>query len=272
MSTWNATRTIQACREACGGAGYLAENRLPSLKADTDVFTTFEGDNTVLMQLVAKTLLTNFQTEFGDLDTIATVRFVAEQVVEQVVERTGARALVQRLVDAVPGVDEEASLFDRDYQRSLLHWREKHVLEGVARRLRKGMSEGADAFDVFNSVQDHVLLVAHAHIEARILDAFVDAVDQIEESSTKALLSRLCDLHALSVMERERAWFLEHGRFTPIRSKSVISAVNEVCRQLRPYAEPLVDSFGIPTEMLAAPIALGEEAERQQVKARNDGM
>ena len=28
-------RTIQACREACGGAGYLAENRLPALKADT---------------------------------------------------------------------------------------------------------------------------------------------------------------------------------------------------------------------------------------------
>src|SRR6185312_4711720 len=52
--TWHATRTIQMCREACGGAGYLAENRLPSLKADTDVFTTFEGDNTVLLQLVAK--------------------------------------------------------------------------------------------------------------------------------------------------------------------------------------------------------------------------
>lgn len=48
--TWHASRTIQMCREACGGAGYLAENRLPSLKADTDVFTTFEGDNTVLLQ------------------------------------------------------------------------------------------------------------------------------------------------------------------------------------------------------------------------------
>ncbi|MET0863761.1 MAG: acyl-CoA dehydrogenase family protein, partial [Nakamurella sp.] len=45
-NTWHATRTIQLCREACGGAGYLAENRLPALKADTDVFTTFEGDNT----------------------------------------------------------------------------------------------------------------------------------------------------------------------------------------------------------------------------------
>ncbi|MEQ9568243.1 MAG: acyl-CoA dehydrogenase family protein, partial [Pseudomonadales bacterium] len=52
-ATWNTTHTLQECREACGGKGYLSENRLDRLKNDTDVFTTFEGDNTVLMQLVA---------------------------------------------------------------------------------------------------------------------------------------------------------------------------------------------------------------------------
>src|SRR6478735_164327 len=54
VATWHATDTIQACREACGGAGYLKANRLAALRADTDVFTTFEGDNTVLLQLCAK--------------------------------------------------------------------------------------------------------------------------------------------------------------------------------------------------------------------------
>ncbi len=38
--------------------GLLAENRLTALRADIDVFTTFEGDNHVLTQLVAKELLT----------------------------------------------------------------------------------------------------------------------------------------------------------------------------------------------------------------------
>ncbi|MDQ4117777.1 MAG: acyl-CoA dehydrogenase family protein, partial [Actinomycetota bacterium] len=60
VATWHATHTIQTCREACGGAGYLAENQLPALKADTDVFTTFEGDNTVLLQLLAKELLSDY--------------------------------------------------------------------------------------------------------------------------------------------------------------------------------------------------------------------
>src|SRR4051794_6874598 len=122
-STWHATHAIQTCREACGGAGYLSVNRLPQLKADTDVFTTFEGDNTVLLQLVAKTLLTNYQAEFGELDTIGMARFFADQVVETVIERTAARAIVQRLIDAVPGRDEDVSLLDRGWQLSLFEWR-----------------------------------------------------------------------------------------------------------------------------------------------------
>src|SRR5256714_415210 len=71
VSTWHSTQTIQTCREACGGAGYLSVNRLTELRADTDIFTTFEGDNTVLLQLVAKGLLTNFRDEFGSMDTVA---------------------------------------------------------------------------------------------------------------------------------------------------------------------------------------------------------
>ena len=77
LGTWHASRTIQECREACGGAGYLSVNRFDALRADTDVFTTFEGDNTILMQLVAKGLLTDYKDSFEDLDQIGLVRFVA---------------------------------------------------------------------------------------------------------------------------------------------------------------------------------------------------
>ena len=52
-ASWHATQTIQTCRECCGGAGYMSVNRFAALKADTDIFTTFEGDNTVLMLLLA---------------------------------------------------------------------------------------------------------------------------------------------------------------------------------------------------------------------------
>jgi acyl-CoA oxidase len=254
-STWHASQTIQTCREACGGAAYLAENQLAGLRADLDVFTTFEGDNTVLLQLVAKTLLTNFQAEFGELDFLGTARTLAEQVAEIVIERSGARGLVQRLVDAVPNRSaDETDLFDREHQVALLGWREKHVLEGLARRLRKGFESDAEPFNVFNDAQDHLLLAARAHIDARILEAFDTAIGNIADEGVSALLGRVCDLHALAVIERERAWFLEHNRLTPSRSKGVTTAVNELCRILRPYAELMVDAFGIPDELVVAPI------------------
>ena len=163
LTTWHATSTIQAAREACGGAGYLAENQLPQLKADTDVFTTFEGDNTVLLQLVAKGLLTNYKDQFDELGTVGMARFVADQFVGAVIERTAAKSLVQRLVDAVDRDDEE-SVFDRGWQVRLFDERERHVLDGLARRLRRATGDDADPFEVFNNAQDHVLRAARVHV------------------------------------------------------------------------------------------------------------
>lgn len=266
-TTWHATDTIQTCREACGGAGYMSVNRLGDLRADTDVFTTFEGDNTVLLQLVAKGLLTDYRDSFGSLDTLGTARFVANRVLEFVVERTAARSLVSRVADAVPGREDDASLLDRGFQMRLFEWREEHVLDGLARRLKRGIDAGRDPFVVFNDCQDHVLLAARAHVDRVVLEHFAAAIDRCDDSGVSALLDRVCDLHALSVVERDRAWFLEHGRLTPTRAKAVVAAVNDLCRALRPYAGVLVDAFGIPDEIVGAPIALGDEARRQAAKS-----
>jgi len=250
VSTWHTTQTIQTCREACGGAGYLSLNRLTELKADTDVFTTFEGDNTVLLQLVAKGLLTNFRDEFGSMDTVGLVRYVADQVVGAVLERTAARSLAQWIADLMPGGEEEANLLDRRYHLYLLAWREKHVLEAAARRLKKLMANCGDAFTAFNAVQDHLLLAARAHVDRVVLEYFAAAVDRCGDPEVKALLSQVCDLYVLALLERDRAWFLEHGQLSAARAKAIITNVNRLCRELRPHARLLVDAFGIPEELL----------------------
>ncbi|MEO6702114.1 MAG: acyl-CoA dehydrogenase, partial [Jatrophihabitantaceae bacterium] len=255
VATWHATQTIQTCREACGGAGYLSENRLPGLKADTDVFTTFEGDNTVLLQLVAKELLTSYRDHFGELDVLGTIRFVAGQAVGTVLERTAARPLIARL-QAAAARDDEAEWTDRGWQISLFDFRARHLLEGLARRLRK--AAGADdPFEVFNSCQDHLLATARAHIDTLLLEAFVAGIDACADPAVAALLGQLCDLFALSTIEAERAWYIEHGRLSAQRTKLLAGEVNELCRQLRPHALSLIDGFGIPARLLDVPMLAG---------------
>ena len=261
LATWHASETIQESREACGGAGYLSANRFAALKADTDVFTTFEGDNHVLLQLVAKGLLTDYSSEFEDLDQFGMVRVVTGMAVETVIERTNAHQLLERLRDVLPGGrdgwDQEAGLLDPDYQLAMLRFREEHRLAGAARRLKAGVDAGNDPGLVFREVQDHLISTAFVHVERLVLEAFVERVRALPEGATRDVLTALSDLYALSTIEADRGWFLEHGRLSVPRSKAITREVRTLLRRLRPVAGELVDAFGVPDEVLGAEELLG---------------
>lgn len=175
-NTWHATRAIQESREACGGAGYMAENRLIALRGDTDVFTTFEGDNHVLTQLVAKELLTAYADDTKSMSPVEWVRFAANAVGDRVIKRTAAETIIQTIVDARQDSEEEGSLFNRGTQIKMFEDREEYLLASVARRLQAKSKEMSE-FDAFNSVQDHVLHAASAHIDRVVLEAFVAGID-----------------------------------------------------------------------------------------------
>ena len=233
VATWHATETIQACREACGGAGYLKASRFAALKADTDVFTTFEGDNTVLLQLAAKNLLTDYRDQFGELDPLGTAQFVAGQALGMLAEKIG-----------IPGRDEGGDLLARKTQLELFKWRHEHVLGGVARRLKKGIGDGRDPFSVLVDCQDHVITAARSWVDLVVLEAFAAVADR------DPVLDRLCSLYALSRIEAERGWYQEHGKLTGARSKTVIKTVNALLAEIRPHARELVDAFGVPESCL----------------------
>jgi acyl-CoA oxidase len=263
VATWHATATIQEAREACGGMGYLKGNRFAALKADTDVFTTFEGDNTVLLQLAAKNLLTDFRDQLGELDPLGTASFFAGQVFETVAERSAIREVLGRLADdLLPGRADDGELADRATQLELFRWRADHILSGAARRLKGGIDAGRDPFAVLVDCQDHVIAAARAYVDRVVLEAFAAAVARCDDPASRAVLDRVCDLYALSTIEAERGWFQEHGRLSSTRSKAVIKAVNALCAELRPQAADLVAAFGVPETALgdAAGVAMASTA------------
>jgi acyl-CoA oxidase len=259
-ASWHAIETIQSCRECCGGAGYLSVNRFAALRNDTDVFSTFEGDNTVLMMLVAKGLLTDFKDQFSDFNPREMVTFVAGQAVETVVERLFARKIAQVIEDVVAG-DDDADMLDRDYQLELFRWREGHITAAVAQRFKRGLDDDYDAFEVFRAVQEHAGNAARAHMATVLLEAFEAAIEACEDESLRRVLSQLCDLYALADVEADRGFFQEHGRLSGPRCKAITREVDRLCNEVRGQAATLVDAFGIPDEVLAAPIAVARATQ-----------
>ena len=162
-------------------------------------------------------------------------------------------------------------MLDRGWQLKMFEFREKHALEGAIRRLRKNSTtEGMAPFDMFNDVQDHVLKTAQTHIDRVVLEAFVAGVDRTDRPGRAgSCWTSVCDLYALSTIEADKAWFLEHGQLTPARAKLLTATVNQLLRELRPHMTTLVDAFAIPDEWKAAQI-LEEEPDRQEAMAARD--
>ncbi|MFC9875682.1 acyl-CoA dehydrogenase family protein [Nocardia salmonicida] len=249
--TRHATRAIQECREACGGAGYLTENRLVTLKADTDVFTTFEGDNVVLTQLVAKELLTAYSDEVRDLDALGWVRFAATMAGDVVRKRSGVRQLIQTLRDRNDETVDEGDLSKRDVQLQLFADREDYLLRTAAHRLRARATD-TGPFEAFNNAQDHILAAGTAHIDRLVLEEFVDGIAEIEDPDAKALAETVCDLYVYASLEENLAWYIMHRFMSVERAKAVRRGVNELVDRLRPDALTLVEAMGVPETMLRA--------------------
>ena len=259
ISTWHAIDTIQQCREACGGAGYMAVNRFAALKADIDIFTTFEGDNTVLILLAARGLLTDYAHDFGGMGPAEMVTFVAGQAVEAVVGRLFVRKIGQVIADAVPTRDGNENWLDRDHQLDLFRWRQGHIVASVANRFRRGLSEGYDPFEVFRAVADHAADAARAYVDVVMLEAFIRAIDECEDLQVTRALNLVCDLYALHTIESDTGFFQAHGRLTASRCKALTREVNRACNKVMAHSELLVDAFGIPDEVINAPIGLRDE-------------
>ena len=264
LSTWHALDTLQEAREACGGAGFMAENRLVSLRADLDVYATFEGDNTVLLQLVAKRLLTDYSRKFAKADVGELARYAVEQAAERTFGGTGLRSFAQTIADFGSTARSVSQLRHPNAQRELLTDRVEAMVAGLAGRLRPARKASKqDAADLFNANQNEMIEAARAHAELLQWEAFTEALETITDPGTLTVLTWLRDVFGLGLIEKHLAWYLINGRLSPQRGQAVTAYIDRLVGRLRPHAAALAEAFGYTQDHLRATIATGIEAERQ---------
>ena len=148
-------------------------------------------------------------------------------------------------------------LLDPRVHAELFGNRERDLLISAARRLAGRLEGGMDSFAAFIEVQDHLITLANAYAHRLVLESFQTAVEAADEGEEKELLATVCALFALWHIEQERGWFLEQHYIDATKAKAIRTGVNALLGRLRPHAVSLVDGFGIPDQLLAAPIAVG---------------
>ncbi len=82
--------------------------------------------------------------------------------------------------------------------------------------------------------------VGFAYIERLILEQFIAQVKKTEDEGCKMILTKLCQLFALSQMEKNKGWYLEHDYMAGAKTKAIRKMINQLCLEVRENAVPLV--------------------------------
>jgi acyl-CoA oxidase len=243
--TWFANDTIQECREACGGKGYLMENQIADLKGDVDIFTTFEGDNHVLLQLAAKGVLSDFKSEFNSAGFRAVLTFLGTKIEDTL---STINPLYTNNVDKV-------HLYGTKFHKDAFNYRTRRLTYTVAMRIRDYVKKGMSSYQAFLKVQTHLLTLGKAYSIELAYNTFVDFTDTITGEKNKLLFQKLGVLYALSEIQKNASWYLEQGYISGTKSKAIRKRIERLSTELRPHIGILVDGFGIPEHCLEAPFA-----------------
>ena len=243
--TWYANNTIQECREACGGKGYLLENRIADLKGDVDIFTTFEGDNNVLLQLAAKGVLSDFKAEFNSAGFSTVLKLLSSQISDKL---SNVNPLYTNKTD-------KDHLYNPKFHIHAFEHRTRRLTYTIAMRIRGYIKKGIPSYQAFLKVQTHLMNLGKAYSVELAYKSFINHNSTITDTQHKALFEKLGTLYALHEIRKDASWYLEQGYIGSSKSKAIRQRVERLCTELRPHLDSLVDGFGIPDHCLTAPIA-----------------
>lgn len=248
LASWTAQRGIQECREACGGHGYLAVNRLGDLRNDNDPNCTYEGDNNVLLQQTSNFLLAlldregagpggaRFESPLKSVDFLAAYPALLGR-------RFAAASLQDCLDSAVP--------------LAAYEWLVCYLLRESHQKLAREKRAGSSDFDARNNSQAYCCRpLALAFLELTVLRRFHQHTHQPGvPPPLRAVLRRLSALYGLWSLSQHSALLYRGGYFSGEQAgKMLEDAILELCSQLKDDAVALVDVLAPPDFVLDSPI------------------
>lgn len=221
-ATWHRVQILQDCRECCGGMGFLAANKIGPMLNDMNVDVTFEGDNTVMMQQVAKSLIDTYIRSSKSKDML--------------LPRVDHQNLGLKCIDA------------------LLSWRCECLTRDAVMAMQNGPKQKS-----YEANMDIVVKIGWASVDKETFKIFAGELSSVP-TEWKVAMEKLCMLYGLYRIETGLVTYLEHGVLSGEAVASIRSSINALCSYFvasnASIAIALCDAFGIPDHLLQAPIAI----------------
>lgn len=236
-----AAEGLEVCRRACGGHGYSSFSGIGSYYADYLPTVTWEGDNYMLTQQVARYLLKSARAvlagnKAADNDTAQFLRrFLARQDIGAAFDVLGSDeelvdAFAWRVAyltfDALRKRDEEKQSWNSllvDFQRLSTAHAQYMVVKSFRDALRREVGGGGSSSSGGGGHDEH-------HLDGETLGA----------------LHALFKLFALSTLEKEAGEFFASAATTVKQIALARKQVMKLLEEVRPHAVRLVDAWQFP--------------------------
>uniref|UniRef100_A0A8D0ZF17 Acyl-coenzyme A oxidase n=1 Tax=Sus scrofa TaxID=9823 RepID=A0A8D0ZF17_PIG len=246
LASWTAQRGIQECREACGGHGYLAVNRLGDLRDDNDPNCTYEGDNNLLLQQTSNYLLSLWERRSqggGRIESpLETVDFLD----------ACPDILGQRFEGCSP-----EDFLDSSVPLAAYKWLVCYLLRESYQKFSQEKQLGSSDFEARNNSQVYYCRsLALAYLELTVVRMFHQFTHQPHvPPPLQPVLRRLSALYALWSLNQHTALLYRGGYFSGEQAgKMVENAILTLCAQLKDDSVALVDVMAPPDFILDSPI------------------
>ncbi|KAF7732469.1 hypothetical protein EC973_003214 [Apophysomyces ossiformis] len=243
-STRRSTDGIEECRKAMGGHGFSAFSGLSQLFADFVPSNTYEGDNYVLAQQVARFLLKQLQNVTqGKRITSVTAEYL--------------ELLKLGSPDTPVAIPSEKDLLDPDLQLKLFGTRAARLVAGLARKLQAGRAWVDLNMDCWE--------INLAHAEYIILRQTISAAKNLQRSSEYTAIAKpvqkIANLFCLSLLRQSSlASFLVTSTILPKDVHLVDNQFVVALAEVSDEAVGLTDAFGFSDYQLAT--VLGQKDGR----------
>ncbi|CEJ01590.1 Putative Acyl-coenzyme A oxidase [Rhizopus microsporus] len=236
--TWNCLSTIEACRQSCGGHGYSAYTGLASMYQDFAVQCTWEGDNTILTLQLGRYLISSYREALNGKKLSPGVGYL-----NNLNKLIGKRCNAKTLEDVL-----DLDTISEGWQVVCAH-----VVKNAATEFEECLKRGLNADDAYEQCSQARLYAAKLHSFSYLFNRFADAVKKTT-GSLHTILRKICLLYGLYTIEENAGAFLQFEYFTPAQIEFVRASVNNLCKEVREQAIPLVDSFNLTDYIINSPL------------------